>query len=228
MRRGWAALALLALPTATLVGTVATGQALEGEEAGRRVETTTALAIRPFQAVPGEPVEISASVTPAVQRRVVLQQRAGSRWVTVASARTAADGTHAFLRDTPKTSTTYRVRAPRATVGRTTYDADTSPRRTLTALRQGVIFRIAETAEAGSSVSAIAEASPRRAGRPVALQRRTGSTWTTIEIREQDVRGLVTWLVPTPEPGELVHRVVVRPWNGAAAVRSGTRRTTVE
>lgn len=212
-----------------VLGAVAAGATpgAAARPATQRVATVVSLELDPFQAIAGETVQARVEVTPGVARRVVLQRRDGGRWKRVDAAQTSAQGAHDFDLVTPGRSSTYRVRAPRAEAGGTAYEPGVSPRRRLTVVAQSVLFRVPDTADAGSSVWAVAEAAPRRAGRPVHLQQRVGGRWTTVDEGVQDVRGLVTWEVPTPHAGRLVHRVVVRPYAGAAAVRSGKRTTTV-
>jgi hypothetical protein len=226
-RRRWTQLALVALLGGLAGPTVATDARglVPGE---RRVSGDVALVIRPERAIPGEKVRMEATVSPGGERRVVLQRRDGRRWVKTSAATTTPDGVHAFTEVTPRSTTTYRVVAPRTSADDGTLGRAVSPRRTLTAQRQVVLVKAPTSVRPGQTFYVVAEASPHRPGRSVVLQRRVDRSWTTVAVGAQDYRGLETFQVPAPRRGTLVHRVVVRASSGASAVRSLSKRTTVE
>lgn len=179
------------------------------------------------QAITGEPVDLRVTVEPVVARPVALQRRAGDRWVEVTRGRTDASGVEVLTGATPRASTTYRVRAPRVVRGGTTYAADVSPVRTLTVQQQKAILRMPETASTGTTW-AFVECFPHRPGRAVLLRQRRGDgAWTTVADGVQDGGGMVLLDAPVPVEGVYEHRAVVAAANGARAVRTVARRTTV-
>ena len=192
------------------------------------VSTVADLRIRPVQAIAGETVRFDVTLSPETSRPVVLQRRSRDRWVQVTTARTDAAGSAVLTRAAPGSSTTYRVRAPRFSSGATTYAADVSPARTLTAQRQDVFLRLPASAAEGSSVTAFVECFPHRPGREVVLrQRPAGGAWQTVASGTQGERGMLVLEALAPEEGVHELRARILPAGGAAATLSDTHRLTV-
>ena len=197
------------------------GSVLVTGAAAPPVTTVTDLRLSRAQAITGESVDLRATVSPGAPRAVVLQRRAGDRWVEVTRGRTDDAGVEVFTRATPRASTTYRVRAPRVVRGGTTYAADVSPARTLTVQQQKAFLRMPDTVAAGSETWAFVECFPHRPGRAVVLRQRSeDGAWRTVADGVQNDGGMVLLDVTAPDEGVYEHRAVVQAANGAAAVRS--------
>ncbi len=204
------------------------GSVLVTGAAAAPVTSVTDLRLSRAQAITGESVDLRVSVSPGVPRVVVLQRRAGGRWVEVARGVTDDTGVEIFDRATPRASTTYRVRAPRLVRGGTTYTADVSPARTLTVQQQKAFLRMPDTVAAGSETWAFVECFPHRPGRAVELRQRSeDGAWQTVAHGVQNERGMLTLDVTAPDQGVYEHRAVVQAAKGASAVRSTARTQTV-
>lgn len=204
------------------------GSVLVTGAAAPPVTSVADLRLSRAQAITGESVDLRATVSPGVPRVVVLQRRAGDRWVEVARGLTDGAGVEVFTRATPRASTTYRVRAPRLVRGGTTYTADVSPARTLTVQQQKAILRMPVSVAAGSATWAFVECFPHRPGRAVVLRQRSANgAWQTVAHGVQNDLGMLTLDVTAPDEGVYEHRAVVRAAQGAAAVRSTARVLTV-
>ena len=207
----------------TLVGSL-----LVSGAAAPPVTSSTDLRLSRAQAITGESVDLRATVSPGLSRLVVLQRRAGARWVEVARGRTDDAGVEIFTRATPRASTTYRVRAPRVVRGATTYAADVSVARTLTVQQQKAFLRMPSTVAAGSDTWAFVECFPHRPGRAVVLRQRSeDGAWRTVAHGVQNDRGMLTLDVTAPDEGVYEYRAVVQAAKGAAAVGSASRTLTV-
>ena len=227
---GWATLVLAVAATAlaTLPVPTPSAAAPPARAVAAAAGTVAELRLSRSQAITGERVDLRVTVSPTVRRVVVLQRRDGDRWVEVTRGRTDASGREVFTRSTPRADTTWRVRAPRADRGGTTYAADVSPGRLLTVQRQDVYLRLPESATAGSVVPAVVECFPRRGGRPVVLWQRLGDQeWESVATGAQGGQGIASFQVPVEEAGDHDFRAVVAAADGAPEARSASRRITV-
>ena len=231
-RRGRAGFAVVSAavlgPVLSVLPASPVGGAVAAPVARAAVASVADLRLRPTQAVTGEAVDLRATVSPAVSRPVVLQRRAGDRWVEVTRGRTDAAGVAVFVRAAPRAATTYRVWAPRADRSGTSYAADGSPGRLLTVQRQVVLLRMSDAATVGEAVWAFVECSPHRPGRPVVLRERfEGGAWRTVATGVQNARGMVQLDVTVAEVGDYEHRAVTQVDEGAVAARSVVHDLTV-
>lgn len=79
-------------------------------------------------AVAGEGLVLSGSVPPRRARAITLQRLTGGGWTEVRTTRTNDSGRFSIRTTARATTTTYRVLAPRARLGRTTYPQVTTPK----------------------------------------------------------------------------------------------------
>ena len=121
--------ALLALTPYLLVGppdaTAATGGSLSA---------------RPSRVLPGGTITLTGHVPPRRERPGELQRKRGSTWVTLARRHTSRTGAFRFTTSAFRTSTTYRVLAPRTRIGGRTYAAVHTPGRRVTTVQRSTPF----------------------------------------------------------------------------------------
>lgn len=112
------------------------------------------------------------------------------------------------------------------TIGQKKYTAAASPSTKLTLQKQKVSLEFVddEVAE-GDEVTALIKATPVRKGRPVALQVRSGGSWTTVARTEVDRKGRAE-VDLRPELGTDSYRAVVLRHEGAVPAQSRTRTLT--
>ena len=111
---------------------VALGLCLVDPGPGLATETTAgSLSVSPHRAVAGHRVTFTGHVPPHRSRPVVLQRRHHHHWVNVHRKRSSHKGRFTFRIHARKTTTTYRVLAPRKTINGHTYRAVKTPRRTV-------------------------------------------------------------------------------------------------
>ena len=89
-----------------------------------------------------------------------------------------------------------------------------------------LVLRPVETV-VGERVTARASFTPVRRGRPVLLQRLTGSRWAVVGSGRENDRGTVRFRVGTARAGTFQYRAVAPRHQGAARVTTATRRLTV-
>lgn len=209
-------LALLAFPLLAVVPPIATAGAVSA--LGR-------LAVAPTAPVAGELTGYTTRV-PGVGRRVVLQRKSGARWVRVATARSAAGGrvtVHGRLTAT----STVRAYATPATLGGKHYKAFRGPARTVRLAAQSGRMTIASSARTGAAIATQVAFVPSRSGRPVQVQRWTGSAWATAAAGVEGASGSAALSVVPPVTGTLTYRAVAGSWHGASAVASSSRTVQV-
>ena len=78
--------------------------------------TASTLKARPAALLAGERLVLSGRISPRLRRTVLLQRRSGSSWRTVAKKSSAATGAFSFTTTGRDRTTTYRVKAPAATI----------------------------------------------------------------------------------------------------------------
>lgn len=178
-------------------------------------------------AMPGELVRFTGNVRGRVRRPVQLQMLVRGTWKVKRRASTTRSGTFAFRLPAPSTSRRVRVVAPRKRIHRT-WRSRVVLRTTLRVQRQtqtsaqsaGVVIE-------GAPALIQARFSPARPGRLVDLQRLSGTRWVTLRTLRADARGAVRASLATTAPGSYRHRLVARPYAGAAAQPTSAWRLDV-
>ncbi len=178
-----------------------------------------------------EQVRLTGSLPPDIARRVTLQRRIGNRAWSNLRARTSNEaGSFVFAVTMPSrvgVNVSYRVHAPRARRAGTTYPAVQTPRVSFRTVRQTAAFAAPDNAPAGSSYLMSATFGPARPGRPVALQRREGTTWVDTTVQPQDADGAADFDLQAGLVGTGTWRAVARRHNGSPRMVSETRTVEV-
>ena len=190
--------------------------------------SSPSLSASPAQGIAGEPLALKGGLGTKVARKVQLQSKQGSRWSTVASARSTTKGKFGFALTFPSSSTSYRVKAPRAAVKRTTYAAVTTPVRTVTVQLQTAALALPATGELDDLVVADGAFTPARPGRDVRLEQKSGSSWQLVDDDVESTNGAVSFDVDLDDTGTLTYRLVARAAGGAAEVSSAPRSIVVQ
>jgi len=212
--RGWAVV-IVAMLFAGLIATLPPAEAA--------ISTAGSLSATPAQGIAGEALKLRGKLPPQRSRPVVLQRRSDTSWVSVASGKTTSTGLFAFATKFRTTSTTYRVFAPRVSLGGKTYDAVVTPTRTVKTQAQSGTLSLVTTAETGQGISSTATFSPIRFGRPVVFQVMTAGSWAQAATTTESSTGRAIFAVPTQAAGSFTYRAVAQPYHGAAAVAAPSR-----
>jgi fibronectin type 3 domain-containing protein len=191
------------------------------------VRSKLGLKALPTRAIAGERVKLRVQAVPRIKRTVVLQRKAPSGWKRVDSGQTSQRGRLKFRMPARPTSTKYRAVTGKTLINRTRYSAATSPVRRVITQRQSVELFLPNGALTGTLVTAIAEASPIRRGRPVVLQRLTTRGWATVERSKESRQGRARFDFAARRTGSFTYRAVVHAEDGARAVRSDRQRIQV-
>lgn len=187
------------------------------------VTTTVRIASSVSKAIEGEPVRLSIRIAPQGKRRVLVQQRVGSRWRTVTRETSNARGRLTHTVKTPPKSTKFRAVALTKRVGNKRYERDSSPVRRLRVQQQRAVLTLTDTSvDEGQSTLAVVQVRPVRRGRDVALQIRRDGMWSTVGVEGQNKAGRATFRIGPRDVGTHRYRAVVRPRSGAASVTSRT------
>ena len=190
------------------------------------VKSTVALSVSPSKRIRGEKYQVKVTVRPAISRKVTIQRRDDGRWKAIADGRTGSSGKVTGRLTTPKTSAPLRAVVGTVTVGQKKYTAAASRSTKLTVQKQKVSLAFVddEVAE-GDEATALIKATPVRKGRPVALQVRSGGSWTTVARTEVDRKGRAE-VELRPDLGADSYRAVVLRHEGAVPARSRARALT--
>lgn len=191
-----------ASPPAAAAGAAATATDAARLLAGR------APAVSPVRPMVGERTTFSGRLSPR-GKPVRLEVRVGTRWRTVARGRVGAGATYRLATRVQRTAT-YRVKAR----------GFTSSAVRVRLIGQSVQHSTAAPFVVGLARTVTATPSPRRRGREVALQRRTGTTWTTVVVRRTDSSGVARLPHTGTSAGPGTFRVVGRSFRGSRAVAS--------
>lgn len=97
--------------------------------------TAGSLTVTPTHPLPGQRITLKGKLPPRHARPVVLQVKQGTSWVALARTTSSATGAFAFATASPVvsagTTTSYRVRAPRARIKGRVYQAVKTPTRSV-------------------------------------------------------------------------------------------------
>ncbi|MFD0806401.1 PD40 domain-containing protein [Nocardioides caeni] len=198
--------ALVGLPPAGAAP--ADGPARIALVAPRSAQAAT-VTVSPRRPMAGEQTTFSGRLSPR-GRPVRLEVRAGSRWRTVARARVGAGSTYRLRARVMRTGT-YRVAAA----------GFTSRQVRVATVAQGMSRTFDAPFVTGLPRVVTAVPTPRRAGRSVSVQRRSGATWTTVATRRTNASGVARVPVSGGAAGSRTWRVVARSFRGAPARATG-------
>ncbi|MEO6470567.1 MAG: CotH kinase family protein, partial [Aeromicrobium sp.] len=180
----------------------------------------------PGKPLPGETFEVRGEINATGERPVLLEKFSSSAWSTVKTASTLADGHYSFF-TTITSKTTFRVRGP-ATA---TEAESVTPSKSVYVGTDAVSLSITRDCVTATDCStttatAIGTLSPIRAGRLVALQRQSGSTWTQLGSKvAEDASGKAQFsfsLSGMSKWSSSPYRLVVSSFNGSGTVTSPT------
>lgn len=164
--------------------------------------------VSPTRPMVGERATFSGRLSPR-GKPVRLEVRMGTRWRTVARGRVGAGTTYRLATRVHRTAT-YRVKAR----------GFTSSAVRVRVIAQSVQHSAAAPFVVGLARTVTATPSPRRSGREVALQRRTGTSWTTVVVRRTDASGVARLPRTGTSAGPGTYRVVGRSFRGSRTVAS--------
>lgn len=171
-------------------------------QAVRPTVAARAVVLRPSvsPAIVGEKVTFRADLGTVGVRPVSLQVRRSNGWRVVASGKSDAKGRVVLTPRAGATtgSTTHRVVAPAARVGKRALKGVATASATVRAVPQSARLTAPVNAAVGSRVTVTVQSTPARAGRSVLLQeRRVGrwgeQTWTNVGRAVQDRTGRATF-----------------------------------
>lgn len=194
--------------------------------------SVTSLRVSTGLTIPGEPVEVTGTLTARGERPVELQELRHGQWQQRATASSKRSGAFTLV-VRPTEPSTYRVFAPRSKVSGRSFAAATSSTVSVkTAAQRGSARSMPAIAAYGtkpqSSTSAKVVISSRftpvRAGRPVALQKLVQGRWTTVQTRKQNSYGSAAFALSSLPAASL--RVVALRSKGAAAVTAPVLKQT--
>lgn len=189
------------------------------------------LVVAPTNPVAAETIHFGGKLATAVMRPVRLEYRSGATWSTLAEASTTRSGEFSLDTRAVAPSRTFRVFAPPVSMGRdepVSYQAEATRSRTVRTKTATATVRFA-AAPIGQSMDGVrdlaagsARFTPPREGRKVMLQRRSGDSWQTAHIGQQNSQGSFSFVTqPEDASGDPYRfRVVAPPWNGAPTLSS--------
>ena len=240
-RRGWAGLLSLGLLAGFLAVVefapdVATATAAASPSA-HMTASDTRLAMRgaakgklkasPSAGISGEALMFTGKVPPKHKRKVILQRRAGHRWVKVASGKTNKKGRFSLSTRFRPSTTKYRVHAKAAKIGKRRYGATSTSTVRVSTQPQSGVLALAGSAQQDAAVTATATFKPVRKGRRVTLQRKVGNRWAEVAAGAEATNGSVSLVVPTDSAGSFTFRAVASASGGAASIATPTKSITV-
>lgn len=199
---------------------VATPPAAEAATAG-------SLTLAPATRIAGESFSASGSLPPSHTRTVRLQRLVGTTWTNLLTKTSSSTGTFSFSTTAASSTSQYRVYAPAATLGGVAWPAVNTPSRTLTVQTQTASITGPATLERGTTGSVVGTFGPVRSGRPVTLQRASGSSWVTEKSGTENSSGVASFGVLKTVSGSYAYRVVAGAWHGAAAKASASKAVSV-
>jgi hypothetical protein len=192
------------------------------------VKSAVELSATPAAGITGEKMRLVAQVTPRFSRPIVLQRKAGDRWVKALAGKTSGEGRWVVTGPVFRKTTTFRVTVPATKRDGKQYTAATSAGETIKTLAQDVNLQLSDgSVIAGDRVIATATARPVRAGRPVVLQKRTSSGWTRVDSDLLNRQGEADFVLDTDAQGNFRYRAVVQRYRGAVPSTSETRELRV-
>ena len=191
-------------------------------------DAQTRLLVSPHNPVHREFIAIRGSVTTANARPVRLQYyKSGVGWRNLDERRSGDAGYFRFRTRAIAPARTFRVVAPRVTIGGRTYSGQITRARRVETVRPTASVRLVP-APVGQSKSTTVKYltpvhtafTPARRGRPVFLQRYAEGAWRTVAESVQDSRGRSTFNIATAAARNHYHRAVAASFRGARYVVS--------
>lgn len=198
-------------PAPAAARTAATPAATPADDAAAAAAPARAgrsVTVSPRRPMIGERTTFSGRLSPR-GKPVRLEVRTGSRWRTVARGRVGAGTSYRLTARVHRTAT-YRVKAR----------GFTSSTVRVRVIGQSVQHSTAAPFVVGLTRTVTATPSPRRRGREVVLQRRTGTTWSTVVVRRTDASGVARLPRTGTSAGPGTYRVVGRSFRGSRTVAS--------
>jgi large repetitive protein len=191
-----------------------------------KVTKLRTVSVTPSSPMAGEAFTVAESLGKKGIRPVALQRKAGSRWATIAPAKTNSAG--AFkVSAALSASADLRVVAAKTKIKKKKYSAITMKSFRVAIAAQSGSLSLASTGVTGQALIAGVEFTPARAGRTVELQSLVGSQWQTVASSVQSATGTATLGTAPVSAGTFSYRVVATAYNGAAATATDTREVKV-
>jgi Leucine-rich repeat (LRR) protein len=180
---------------------------------------------------PADPIKLErfnyyTSVPTQFIRPVVLQKKVGTRWTTIFSGHTGANGRFRFTVHTGSVDTLRAWAAPVTYQGTRYPQVSTTPV-TVHPLAQSVRLAMPAKATVNQALAATITATPARSGRTVQVQVQSKTGWTTLSSGTLPAAGPATLHFTAVAQGTFSYRVLQAAWNGAPAVASGTAAMTI-
>lgn len=183
---------------------------------------TLSLYLSPSSPIGGETARFYGKVSGG-RRPVRIDRRAasGGTWTAVKTVTSTSTGAYSVSLATPKAKTLYRAYAPRTTRS----PAVASATRTVYQQIQPVVVAPSK-AVLGAPVTIAVDHEPTRVGRPLRIERWTGSAWTPIASGTANSQGRLTATVSRSSEGIEKYRGYAGAWRGAPAVYSPAKTIT--
>ncbi len=180
------------------------------------------LVFSPNNPVAAEYFEMSGSFPTKIARIFKIQWLDGRVWVTLGSRRTSSRG--AFTVEMvnakhPSREASIRVVAVRAKIHGRTYPQAVL-RASLISATQRISLELPRNAYVDKAVTATVAISPARKGRKVSLQRKIGSSWSSLASAKTDSRGRALIKFASKNQGGYSYRVLASSWRGASSIAS--------
>ena len=182
-----------------------------------RVDPT--LDVSRTSAIVGERLRFTGQVPASRERVVALQVKKGAQWRTILHGSTTATGRFTLKVGSRPGTTTYRVRA-KAT---SQYAAVATPVRKVVTTPQEGDLKLPGGAQVGQTRTGTATFTPARSGRPVELQVQQGDSWVVVASQPESGNGIVSFAIPTNQPGTFAYRAVATLFHGAEPAISPTQ-----
>lgn len=173
----------------------------------------------PVNPIKGETVSFAGTVGAPVVRTVKLQYRSGSRWRTLVTGRSIADGTYE-LSWVALRSRTLRIKAPETKIAGVRYRTRYSARFVIKLASTGLTLTGPTERLRGESSQLKATAVPARANQLVSFEMLDQGTWVQKGTATQNEAGQATFSVPALTVGTHTWRASTQPSEGVLGLQS--------
>ena len=185
--------------------------------------------LKPSTAIGRETVKVTGKLSTVKSRPVLVQRRSGTRWVTVAKAKTSRTGSYATTFRAPASRLLFTIRtlAPRVRIAGTVRAQHVTSTRKLRVVAQTASLSMPATLMPLKLSTATLTFRPIRAGRTVALQMWRSGHWVSVVSGRQSAAGTASLPMRAGLTAKYAYRAQTAGAAGAAAFASPLRLLTV-
>jgi len=177
-----------------------------------------------------ETVTVTGKTGQKVKRLVLLQRRAGKKWIMIRKTRSTSSGAYALTyraHGAAGAKTTLRVFIPRYSANGKKYRQRIAGQRTFTVVAQSGSLAVPSDSALGSPVTARSVFTPPRPGRATRLEGFNGTGWTPIATSTQAPDGASVFSFVPTAAGTVLLRATTMASGGADASTSAVRTTNI-